>query len=167
MTLNKKEEHEQNVFLELAQVAELKIVFDSLKSCSPPEPDILVIENKLPRYFELGRLSDTHFTETQLNAFNNPGTFVRPSKKVGYPIRDMLVKKVSTPYQTYNLPVDLILYYDYNPSELHVSGIAPDWEFEHEVKGVIEPVLKKYNIQFDRIWYFERFQQKILFQYQK
>jgi hypothetical protein len=76
MTVHKKEEHEQSVFLEFAKIAKLKIVLDTLKSCPPPEPDIFITEGQSPRYFELGRLSDSYFAKVQLYALNNLGTSV-------------------------------------------------------------------------------------------
>lgn len=158
--MDAKAEHELTVFAEFALAARL-VASAPPESRRPPEPDILVRLVDGPRYFELGRLADSRFAEYVLQAGREaPATTTPDPMRVGYPQRDVLRKKLSKSYETSDLPVELLLYYDNDAP--HLSGPIPPHSFEFEARHVMLPLLRGSMGMFQKVWYFERYTKRIL-----
>lgn len=159
-----KSEHELAVFLEFARAADLPGDHTVAEVREPPEPDIFYGGTSPPCYFELGRLADANHAKFMLEVrCRSPEPLAPDLSNVGYPQRDMLLRKIAKTYETGEVPVHLILYFD-NESP-HTEGPIPPVPFSVEAAHVIEPILRKSMGPFTKVWYFERYRQSVLWRY--
>ena len=70
MTEAEKAKHEIEVFGEFVNNVLTNEGNDGFHSCSPRKPDILFHSKDNPRYFELGRLTDSEMARTTLDLVN-------------------------------------------------------------------------------------------------
>jgi hypothetical protein len=156
--------HESRVFLEFAKTAQLAGDHNLIEHRSPPEPDIYFPEISQPCYFELARLANHHYAEFSLEILRRaPEAISHHLSKIGYPQRDVLLQKLKKSYQTYGLPVHLVLYFDNEAS--HTEGPIPPMPLEEEAKYVMEPILRESMGPFAKVWYFERYRNTVLWSY--
>jgi hypothetical protein len=159
-----KEAHERRVFLEFAHSAKIRGNHDNAEHRKPPEPDIYYPETIEPCYFELGRLADNHHAKFVLELLRRAPEAMAPDvSMIGYPQRDVLLRKLMKSYQTNGLPVHLVLYFDTEFS--HIEGPIPPMPFEKEATHVMEPILRQSMGPFSTVWYFERYRRTVLWCY--
>jgi len=87
----------------------------SLKSCLPPEPDLLCAFDGGERYFELACVVDERLTHKI--------TGKDPAKRKSFifsqrsPLSHVIAQKAQKYYETNGKPVDLLLYFDIQPAD--------------------------------------------------
>lgn len=159
-----KRNHELEVFLEFGQTVGLAGNLNTAEVRDPPEPDIYYPAPAQPCYFELGRLADDNYAKFVLEVQRRTPMPVAPDiSKIGYPQRDVLLRKLAKTYQTGGLPVHLVLYFD--NEHLHTEGPIPPMPFNEEAAFVMEPILRNSMGPFTKVWYFERYCPSLLWSY--
>jgi hypothetical protein len=155
--------HEKEVFLEFVRGARLLIDPASIASRPPPEPDIYCVDESGPVYFELGRLLDPEMQRMRLHAMRRaPEQVACADYDVKLPERQMLTRKIAKTYQTGNVPVELLLYYD-NTNWL-VGDVPAVPDFAAHAECVMRPPCEIQR-QFRQVWVFERHQKTVLWSY--
>jgi len=167
MTGIRESAHERQVFSEFTRSAGLAVVLESIEICKPRSPDIKCILNNEYRYFELGRILDKEIPKLRIEMLRQAPQPVKPDLlKFGWPERDMLVKKLSRRYETHGLPVDLVLYWDFdNRNWLTANEPPPIAPFPDMAENLLTPLLISGWLRFSRIFYFHRRIQRILWRY--
>jgi hypothetical protein len=162
-----KSAHELQVFSEFTRSAGLIVVLESIETCEPPSPDIKCIVDNGYRYFELGRILDEEIPKLRIEMLRQAPQPVKPDPpKFGWPERNMLIQKLSSQYETHGLPVDLVLYWDFdNRNWLTANEPPPIAPFSDMAEDLLTPQLISERHPFSRIFYFHRRIHRILWRY--
>jgi hypothetical protein len=147
----KKEAFELSTFNEFASAAGLLV--DSAENAKQPQPDIRCRIDGEERWFELGRITDTHLAETiSLSWPKDPTPFSFAQKE---PLLRIIEKKAAAHYETNNRPVDLMLYFDHQPPD----RTALRRHLEEHAAAVKNC---KQGGRFARIWIYDRWSKSVL-----
>jgi hypothetical protein len=159
-----KAAHERQVFAEFCRSADLRVDPSSIESRPQGEPDIRCVLDGAPTYFELGRLLDEGMQKLRLKAMRGaPKQVAADYANVKLPEREMLKAKLGKTYESAELSIELLLYYD---NENWLVGDVPaiadfSWHAEH----VMRPVIAAGPKLFRRVWVFERHRPSVLWKY--
>jgi len=165
MSTDSKKKHERAVFLEFAQAAQLGVDSESIVSPDEPKPDVLCRLDGEPVYFELGRLLDQTLPRLRLEMMRvAPQQVQMDVMNARLPERVMLEQKLGKNYDTDGVPVELLLYYDFDESNLLLADF-PVMPAELKARHVWEPLLAAHPGIFRRVWVFERYRKALLWSF--
>jgi hypothetical protein len=161
--MDRKSQHEMDVFQEFLLRASLSIDHTSVECREPPEPDIWCTGLDGVQYFELGRLLDNEMQRAKIVILRG-GRASSSDYDVKLPEREMLKQKIKAAekYQTNGLPVDLLLYYD---NENVLIGDVPSAPFlDTHYAHVMNPIFEAQTM-IRRVYVFDRHRGTILHRY--
>ena len=159
-----KSEHEIEVIKEFVKASGRNIDVHTIESRNPPEPDIYCIAESGPVYFELARLLDKEMQKMKNHAYKMaPVQFSCSNYNVRLPELEILNRKIQNKYETDNIPIELVLYYD--NSNWRSGEVPVVHDFASHAEFVMRPLVECQQ-QFGCVWVFERHSQTILWQSQ-
>jgi hypothetical protein len=151
----KKEAFELSAFNEFARAAGLPVEEESARNAKPPQPDIRCRIDGEERWFELGRITDTHLTKTiSIPSPKDPAPFSFAQKE---PLLRIIEKKAAAHYEANGHPVDLVLYFEQQPPD----RTALERHLRESAESLNE--LRQRGL-FSRIWIYDRWSKSVLWQ---
>jgi hypothetical protein len=147
----KKRRLEMKIFKGFAGATNLKVDPGSEKNEEPPLPDISCTVQGMPKFYELGEITDQDLAKnlSQSGSASTGGFFDEKG-----PLLRMLSKKAGSAYQTNGLPVELILHYDKQFPFLPVEQLKGR---EAEIVAALLP-----SGPFSRIWIYDSWSNSLL-----
>jgi hypothetical protein len=156
---SKKAEAERKVFRRFAKAAGLELVSRSVRSCTPPYPDISCRISGVRRYFELTRMVHRSFSEAV-------GHSVGQTKRTGVPpppqadiyddrlaLRESIARKAAKPYDEESSPLDLLIHID---GFFHPPRMRREWAqaiLQEEGTG---------GSRWDRLWLYDEVSDEVI-----
>jgi hypothetical protein len=165
--MSDKEAHERAVFEEFANAAHLLLERGSVGSEKPPKPDIRCRLSGHEYYFELARLVDPVLPKGAAESIRRlrKGD-TRPvvtAASFQEPLIERTREKTANKYDTGDIPVDLLLYYD---SEAPAFEFPPPGEFREWAEAYMVPEIQKSSGQFSSFWVFDRNEGQVLWRFE-
>lgn len=152
-----KARHEREIFIAFANVAQLDLDLNSVRSERPPKPDICCMIGGELHYFELAEITDEGLArrlDTSLKEMRITGGFFSQKR----PLIKAFTSKASKQYSADDGVLELLAYYDKQHPDTAAPTLIPK-----EIGSIADDMISSGG--WSRVWVYNDWKKELLWMY--